>query len=70
MTQITLTSEQISLLSQGTAPIVLVDAGGRPVGRAVAEPGDVHDFSEEMAPWDRAVDDDFQSFLEGTGKTE
>ena len=70
MTQIILTSEQISLLSQEAGPVLLVDAGGRRVGQAVADPDRLHDFSEEMEPWDRAADDDFKSFLKETEQSE
>lgn len=65
MTQIVLTPEQVSQISRADGLVVLVDAGGRRVGQALPEPGDVHDFSAEMADWDRAADEDFQSFMEG-----
>jgi hypothetical protein len=70
MIQITLTSEQVFQISQAQGPVALVDAGGRRVGRALPEPGDVHDFSAEMAAWDRTADEDFKSFVEGTEKGE
>jgi hypothetical protein len=28
-------------------------------------PAEVYDFSEEMAAWDEAVDEDFESFMKG-----
>ena len=70
MVQITLTSEQASQLSGATRPIVLVDPGGHRVGQAVPDPGQVHDFSEEMAAWDQATDEDFQSFVKGLEQPE
>lgn len=70
MIQITLTSAQASQLSGANGPIVLVDPGGRRVGQAVPDPSQVHDFSEEMASWDRATEEDFKSFEEGLEQPE
>ena len=64
MNQITLTSAQASQLSDASGPVVLVDPGGRRVGQAVPDPGQIQDFSEEMAAWDQATDEDFKSFVE------
>lgn len=66
MTQIMLNSEQISLFNQAIGPIVLVDGAGRELGKVVSESSSTHDFTSEMEDWDRAVEQDFKTFMSGS----